>query len=189
MNLHNAEPHTLYSSLKLIRNLRKTYRVLVGISERKRPLGRPSYRWEDNIKMDLKEVGVILRTGLTLLKIGTNCGFPSLHLRHNSFSKPSELFLQAFRRFTYVTAHFPNLQNSLSKLSVASPTSQLIFQTFRTLSPSFPSLHLRHSSFPTLQNSFSKLSVALPTSQGLHLRHLASRPCEGFLEDFRAAFV
>jgi len=31
--------------------------VLVGKSEGKRPLGRPSHRWEDNIKMDLQEVG------------------------------------------------------------------------------------------------------------------------------------
>jgi hypothetical protein len=29
------------------------YRVLVGKHEGKRPLGRPSHRWEDNIKMDL----------------------------------------------------------------------------------------------------------------------------------------
>jgi len=33
------------------------YRVLVGKSEGKRPLGRPRPRWEDNIKMDLQEVG------------------------------------------------------------------------------------------------------------------------------------
>jgi len=32
-------------------------RVLVGKPEGKRPLGRPRYRWEDNIKMDLQEVG------------------------------------------------------------------------------------------------------------------------------------
>ena len=31
------------------------YRVLVGKPERKRPLGRPRYRWEDNIKMDLRK--------------------------------------------------------------------------------------------------------------------------------------
>ena len=31
--------------------------VLVGKPERKRPLGRPRRRWEDNIKMDLREVG------------------------------------------------------------------------------------------------------------------------------------
>jgi len=33
------------------------YRVLVGNPEGKRPLGRPRHRWEDNIKMDLQEVG------------------------------------------------------------------------------------------------------------------------------------
>jgi hypothetical protein len=33
------------------------YRVLVGNPEGKRPLGRPKRTWEDNIKMDLQEVG------------------------------------------------------------------------------------------------------------------------------------
>ena len=36
---------------------RGVYRVLVRKPERKRALGRPRRRWEDNIKMDLKEVG------------------------------------------------------------------------------------------------------------------------------------
>jgi hypothetical protein len=36
---------------------RVAYRVLVGKSERKRPLGRPRHRWEVNIGMDLQEVG------------------------------------------------------------------------------------------------------------------------------------
>ena len=36
---------------------RGVYRDLVGKSEGKRPLGRPRHRWEDNIKMDLQEVG------------------------------------------------------------------------------------------------------------------------------------
>ena len=36
---------------------RGVYRVLVGISEGKRPLGRPRRRWYDNIKMNLREVG------------------------------------------------------------------------------------------------------------------------------------
>ena len=36
---------------------RGVYRVLVGKLEGKRPLGRPRRRWEDNIKMDLQEVG------------------------------------------------------------------------------------------------------------------------------------
>ena len=36
---------------------RGVYMVLVGKPEGKRPLGRPRRRWEDNIKMDLQEVG------------------------------------------------------------------------------------------------------------------------------------
>jgi hypothetical protein len=35
---------------------RDAYRVLMGRPEGKRPLGRPRFRWEDNIKMDLQEV-------------------------------------------------------------------------------------------------------------------------------------
>jgi hypothetical protein len=33
------------------------YRVVVGKPEGKRPLGRPRHRWEDNIKMNIQEVG------------------------------------------------------------------------------------------------------------------------------------
>ena len=36
---------------------RNAYRALVGKPEGKRPLGRPRPRWDDNIKMDLREVG------------------------------------------------------------------------------------------------------------------------------------
>jgi hypothetical protein len=36
---------------------RNAYRILVGKPEGKRPLGRPRHRWEDNIKMDLREIG------------------------------------------------------------------------------------------------------------------------------------
>jgi hypothetical protein len=36
---------------------RKVYKFLVGKSEGKRPLGRPRRRWEDGIRMDLREIG------------------------------------------------------------------------------------------------------------------------------------
>jgi hypothetical protein len=36
---------------------RNAYRILVGNTEGKRPLGRPRRRWVDNIKMDLREIG------------------------------------------------------------------------------------------------------------------------------------
>ena len=50
---------------------RGVHRVLVGKPEGKRPLGRP--RWEDNIKMDLQEVGGD-ETGWSWLRIGTDGG-------------------------------------------------------------------------------------------------------------------
>jgi hypothetical protein len=37
---------------------RKVYKVLVGKPEGKRSLGRPGRRWEDGIRMDLREIGV-----------------------------------------------------------------------------------------------------------------------------------
>ena len=37
--------------------MRGVYKVLVGKPEGKSPLGRPRHRWEDNIKMELQEVG------------------------------------------------------------------------------------------------------------------------------------
>jgi hypothetical protein len=37
---------------------RKLCKVLVGKPEGKRPLGRPRYRWEDGIRMDLREIGL-----------------------------------------------------------------------------------------------------------------------------------
>ena len=53
---------------------RNGYRVLVGKSEGTRPLGRPRRRWEDNIKMDLREVCCDPGNWIVLLKIGTNGG-------------------------------------------------------------------------------------------------------------------
>jgi hypothetical protein len=37
---------------------RGVYRVLVGRPKGRRPLGRPRHRWEDNIKMDLRKIGI-----------------------------------------------------------------------------------------------------------------------------------
>jgi hypothetical protein len=73
--LHNDELHNLYSSSNIVRVVksrrmrwaghvagmgegRGVYRVLVGRPKGKRPLGRPRRRWEDNIKMGLKEIEV-----------------------------------------------------------------------------------------------------------------------------------
>jgi hypothetical protein len=47
------------------------YRVVVGKPEGKRPLGRHRRRWEDNIKMDIKEVGCEVWTGMSWLTIET----------------------------------------------------------------------------------------------------------------------
>jgi hypothetical protein len=71
--LHNKELYALYSSPNIIRVMKsrrlrwaghvarmgrgELYRALVGKPEGRRPLGRPRRRWEDNIKMDFREIG------------------------------------------------------------------------------------------------------------------------------------
>jgi len=72
--LHNEELRDLYSLPNIVRMVksrrmrwavhvarmgegRGVHRVLVGKPEGKRPLGRPRRRYEDNIKLDLREVG------------------------------------------------------------------------------------------------------------------------------------
>jgi hypothetical protein len=73
--LHNDELHSLYSSPNIAREIksrrmrwaghvarmregRGVYRVLVGRPKSRRSLRRPRRRWVDNIKMDLREVGI-----------------------------------------------------------------------------------------------------------------------------------
>jgi hypothetical protein len=70
--MHNEELHNLYSSQNIIRQIkrmrwaghvarmgeeRKVYKVLVGKPEGKRSLGRPWRRWEDGIRMNLRDIG------------------------------------------------------------------------------------------------------------------------------------
>jgi hypothetical protein len=72
--LHNEKLHILYLSPNIIRQIksrrmrwtghvartgeeRKLYRVLVGKPEEKTELGKPRRRWEDVIRMDLREIG------------------------------------------------------------------------------------------------------------------------------------
>jgi hypothetical protein len=50
------------------------YRILVWRPEGRRPLGRPRHTWEDNIKMDLQEVGWGSWTGLIWLRKGIGGG-------------------------------------------------------------------------------------------------------------------
>jgi hypothetical protein len=73
--LHREELHNLYSSPDIIRQVksrrmrwaghvarmgeeRKVYKVWVGKPKGKRPLGRSRRRWEDGIRMDLREIGL-----------------------------------------------------------------------------------------------------------------------------------
>jgi hypothetical protein len=89
--LHNDELQSLYSSPNIVRVIksrrmrwaghvarmgkgRGVHRVLVGRPEGKRPLGRTRRKWEDNIKMDLREIGIDERTGFSWLRIGSSGG-------------------------------------------------------------------------------------------------------------------
>jgi hypothetical protein len=85
--LHSGGLHNLYSSPDVIRQIksrrmrwaghvasmgegRNLYRVLVGKPEGKRPLERPRRRWEDGIKMELREIIWGVWSGFTRLRIG-----------------------------------------------------------------------------------------------------------------------
>jgi hypothetical protein len=51
--------------------MRGAYNILVGRPEGRRPLGRPGRRWEDNIEMDLGEIGFGDVIGFIGLRTGT----------------------------------------------------------------------------------------------------------------------
>jgi hypothetical protein len=53
---------------------RKVYKILVGKPEGKRPLGRPRRRWEDGIRMDLREIGLGMLIGFDCLRTGIGGG-------------------------------------------------------------------------------------------------------------------
>jgi hypothetical protein len=72
--LHNEKLHNLYATPNLVRvikwkrirwashiarmiEMRNSYKILVGKSVGKRLLEGPRYRWEDNIRMNLREIG------------------------------------------------------------------------------------------------------------------------------------
>jgi hypothetical protein len=48
---------------------RKVYKILVGKPEGKSPLGRPIHRWENGIRMDLREIGLGVWIGFDILRI------------------------------------------------------------------------------------------------------------------------
>ena len=54
--------------------IKGVYSVLLKKSERERPLGRPMRRWDDNIKMEIQEVGCGAWTRSMWLRIGTGGG-------------------------------------------------------------------------------------------------------------------
>ena len=75
---HNEKLHSLYRPPNIVRVIksrrlrwaghvarmekgRNTFNILTGTLTEKRPLGRPKQRWEDNIRMDLKEIGINTR--------------------------------------------------------------------------------------------------------------------------------
>jgi hypothetical protein len=87
--LHNDELHSLYflpNIVKVIKSQRMrwaghvacmgegrgVYRVLVGMPKGKTPLERPRHRWEDNINMDLREIGINGANWFGWLRIGSS---------------------------------------------------------------------------------------------------------------------
>jgi hypothetical protein len=105
--LHSVELHNLYSSPVTIRQIRSkrmrwaghvarmgqernVYKVLVGKPEGKRPLVRPKHRWEDEIKMDLSELGI------TNVKLSCKHSLLGLAPQHASTPWPDILWHVSF---------------------------------------------------------------------------------------------
>ena len=80
---HNEELYSLYHSLNILREIkskrlrwtshvgrleesRSAFKILTGKPTGKKPLGRPRHRWEDNIRVDLKEIGINTRNWVDL---------------------------------------------------------------------------------------------------------------------------
>ena len=68
--LHNEELYSLYRSPNIVRVIisrrfmvegRSVFKILTRKPTGKRPLGRPMHRWEDNIRIDLKEIGINMK--------------------------------------------------------------------------------------------------------------------------------
>jgi hypothetical protein len=85
---NNGDLHNLYLSPDIIMQIksrrmrwaghvarmgegRNMYRVLVGKPEGKRPLERPRHRWEDGIKMNIRQIVWEVWSGFSWLRIGT----------------------------------------------------------------------------------------------------------------------
>ena len=85
--LHNEELHSLYRSPNIVRMIksrrlrwaghvarmkepRSAFKILTGTSTGKRPLVRSRRRWEDNMRMDPKEIGINTRNWVDSLRIG-----------------------------------------------------------------------------------------------------------------------
>jgi hypothetical protein len=107
--LHNKEIYPLYSSPNIIRVVksrrlrwaghvahvrerRGAYRALVGKPEGRRPLEKPRRKWEDNIKMDLREVGLghrLDRSGSGQGRVASSCEYgdeTSGSIKYGNFS-------------------------------------------------------------------------------------------------------
>jgi len=89
--LHNEELHGLYASPNIIRviksrkirwtgrvtrigGMRNAYSIFFRKTEGKRLFERPRRRWEDSIKIDLREMGGKVWTGYVWLRVGTSSG-------------------------------------------------------------------------------------------------------------------
>jgi hypothetical protein len=105
--LHDEELHNLYSSIYIIRmiksrrmrwmwnvarmgEMRNAYKILVGKPEGKIPLRRLGRRWEDIIKLGLREVGFEVWIGFKWLRIGTVVGSCEHCTEHSGYIKGGE---------------------------------------------------------------------------------------------------
>ncbi|KAJ4436175.1 hypothetical protein ANN_18805 [Periplaneta americana] len=218
--LHNTELHALYSSPDIIRNIksrrlrwarhvarmgesRNAYRVLIGRPEGKRPLGGPRRRWEDNIKMDLREVGYDDREWINFAQIGTNGGrcddiirqHKAACLRVTSLLACKDLLWIGTSAGVILTMPLPHISSATTKLAnipnaTGVPhghTGHVRFLTFVETVPSQSSEGLMVR--PSTHHRYSlKSKTDLQSSSNSNVKLLVISGGDGY-EDFRTSSV
>ncbi|KAJ4436798.1 hypothetical protein ANN_16930 [Periplaneta americana] len=144
---------------------RNAYRVLVGRPEGKRPLGRPRRRWEDNIKMDLREVGYDDRDWINLAQ-DRDCWRAyeaAVNKNSNAYDRFRESTMESVKscalrgQLELVTSENP------IDISLVEPASEIV-KRFATGAMSFGSISLE--AHTTLALAMNKVGGKSNTGEG-----------------------
>jgi len=96
---------------------RSAFKILTGTHTGKRPLGRPRRKWEDTIRMDCKEIGIITRNWVDSIQ-GRNYWRALVRFSLRRRSGTARELQQYLRRVTRVTVSHQTVRNRLRGISL-----------------------------------------------------------------------